>query len=315
MAYYLLYVGYEEIIMFDYNKFYDEYKQASIQEQEKLLDQLKVVMYFNYKVFFKTDTDTAYDFFCYFFEHKLKLIVSNYSDDRTCFFGYFQYMVKMYFYSFLVKKDRKRMYEYYGEDTTAQDGIMYDDYDIPHNLDCIAAETQLEYNAEAVTTLKNILQKCYHHSHKVSVVSKHIEQMLLLKYGLTLGEEKLYTLCSILGLDYKKLFMQVDKLSEKMQQRQCKIRKLEQTVGMQYCRLKVRSHIANELAMGKVEKEAKSIKVKRTKRYWKNACKKYLDYSVLPSNSLVADCLNIHRVRVHRDIKKIRHVVTGLLGE
>ena len=73
--------------MFDYKRFYEAYSCASDDKKDDLLEQLKVVIYFNFQAFFTFHDFDPTEFFAYAFP-KLKSIVKAYHGDSNEFFTY-----------------------------------------------------------------------------------------------------------------------------------------------------------------------------------------------------------------------------------
>ncbi|MEL3907594.1 MAG: hypothetical protein P1P64_01090 [Treponemataceae bacterium] len=197
--------------MFDYNAFYEKYEIADACQKKKLVDELMVVLYFNYKVFFKSDRDTASDFFSVFFE-KLDELIKAYDKKRGRFFYYLYIVVKTEFYKFKKARDEKKAYMKTVENTAKlNQEKVFNPLSYAYSFDdtknsFYTGEPNIHYESESVKKLNKIIDRVYSNIRYTIREEKTIEQILIYRYADILGHEKVSKLCDFFGVDKEKVF-------------------------------------------------------------------------------------------------------------
>lgn len=300
--------------MFDFNGWYNRYSAAD-DEAEKLhlLEELKTGLYFNYKAFFRTDVDTASDFFCSFFP-TLNKVVDNYIPKNASFFTYLKNILHFKFLSFLrmslVNSSLQKIGEKYNANLQQSKTIYNIENHLGEDFDRMTAQDCVEeYSSEKAINLKNIIAKSYSKSYHDSKNKRQIERVLLCLYGYKLSASQLNTMCKVLDIDSEVISKDMRIIQQKRLKRIYAMKFAEEKVNASYCKFLMAQNILENAQKGSWLYTEYSKKIDTYKAAWEKSRTKFLETSDNPMQSMLEDVLQMNRTSISRRVKKIRQAI------
>lgn len=300
--------------MFDYNDFYNEYEVADSCKREKLIEELKVVLYFNYKVFFKTDRDSASDFFCVFFD-KLVDAIKTYDKKRGSFFYYFYTVVKTEFCKFKKMCDEKNAYmKTVNKEVEFNQEKVFDPLSYAYSSDdkkniFYTGEPSIQYNGKNVKQLTDVLDKTYANICYKVRKSKTLERLLIYRYANVLGEGKVSKLCDFFGLDKEEVFGNIIDINDSCRTRKQVIKCLNRKISKFYLKMRHSKKKLEYLCPDDYD-YCKCLRLNKSyRKSWLLNRKMLAKISPLPSYKAISEVMDLDYGTTARYMRKISNVV------
>lgn len=298
--------------MFDYNDFYNRYSSSKKDQREKLLGELKVALYFDYRIFFKADRDTASDFYCVFFKD-LKPIVEKFQSTRASFFTYLVSSVRNNFYNFQKKKNLKNKLVKLIEDEVKKSNLVAENFieqyykNLLNNMPQTAvAESTIQYgNIRKQKKLKSIINRAYDSSHITSREKRIVEKLLICKHAWNLPEHKIIHLCYVLDLEVISTLEIIAHIRELMEKRLKTQRVLENKINGYFCKKKLSEKLLKDVSPESYDFNFYKSKKQKNEKYLKNSTKKFLQKSMQPSATAISEVLGLSYPTIQRWLKRI----------
>lgn len=311
--------------MFDYNNFYDCY--AKTKNPEKLLAQLKVALYFDYKVFFKTDRDTASDFYCEAFKN-LKRKIEKFDCKRASFFTYLTCVIKKDFYNFQRKKMQIKNLQLLCEEgskvldlhlecfienfykkllsKSIYDTNKFSDKSCADFASDRTCDFHLQYgNFKVQKKLFEILEKLYFNCQRETRNKKIAEKILVCKHAWKFDEFKILHLCKLLGLDENCTFEFLDKIKELMEKRLNEQKVLENKINGYFYKKEISKKFLSEAQPESYKFLFYKMRKQKNEKHLESSARKYLTKSMHPTNKMLSEVLDLSYPTVTRWVKKI----------
>ncbi|MEL5721310.1 MAG: hypothetical protein P1P59_09350 [Treponemataceae bacterium] len=306
--------------MFDYNEFYTNYEKADSCEKSKLMEQLKVNLYFNYNVFFQADRDSASDFLCYFFG-VLDEFIKRYDKTRGNFFSYLFIIIRSEFKNFKKPlEDVAHFMKIIENDTECKKSVAFANAGYRYSASdkksmFYLAESQVDYKCENVAKLNKAIARSYNSSHIFTRKQKIIERILLCRYAKKLGENKVLGLCELFNIDKSEILEKLAVIEEKTDHYKKKLNRFEGRVSKFYYQMRGCDKVLQKLDTSNMYYEKYLKRQKSYKKSWElnNARLRKADY--LPSYRLICQVLDLHHTTALRYIKKFNLAVKEICGE
>lgn len=313
--------------MFNFNKFYAVYAAAPQSKKVRLLEELKVALYFNYRIFFDTDQDTASDFFCEFFD-KVPLYIDRFQPSKAKFFTYLLFILQKSFSAFKTRRARTLRLQGFWTDKTNQsitDSVPDDDlsekfyewYDQQYMLNNSGAEAAcdtsvLYHNTNNFKKLQDVIELAYYHTPAASRKGKYVEKILLLKYACFFSENIFLKLCELLELDTVVALEKLAYIKERMQGRFEKHQALEQRINGYFCKARISRNILSKLNPESYGYEYYSRKKDSYEKYLKQNTEKFLQHNMTPNCTIISETLGLKYSRVRNCLSRISAAIKVL---